>query len=1108
LARSDRSLFGGACVGLLALTAGLATSSPASAFRPNLAYGHRGIAQRALNRFIFEDPEAGMRLGFTAAARDQVVLADEETDILNAAKALECFLDVSADERRLPPFFVSPFHCDDDKLGECSRVVREGLDTVITTVMSGNVTKARACLGRIMHTVQDFHAHSSLVWKLFQGNMTFYQPPLSDDIGRAEREALFTGGLPMSSQVIGSAYGTDVCTGSVERIEVLTPAIFDMPTFGPPLTYQQYTGHVQTRNNIAQFPLVSGYFPDFASVTIPGTGGFPLPNLFEAWKVIASRWEPPRRRCGHGVVTPPDIGAGAGVVLAPGMAKDDLNQPERWQHDAAKELAETASLKLIEAVRDEVQNRLGINPLAYSDTMRKFLGQPQLARAPLGSLGAAIDLSKSMEPVLEGIRDSVNRFAEQAIMDSSMETASTASLVLVGYSDPDIGSPIVGQDPQAFSASLNQLQIGQLGNGGDCPERTIAALESVVDALPEGARAFAFTNSSSKDADRTSALIAAAQAKNITVDINVSGSCSPIDPNFRRITEATGGQLLQTEHDDSIGPGQLMDVELENLAAGRQQLIARISQTAAATERIEFPVDSSISRLTVSIDLSGTEIVDAATASKGVLTLTDPNGQSVAARVEGLVGNVYTVEGPPAGIWSMNVAEATGQPFTLVVRGASPLELSDVSFAEEQGRIGHTAVMRTDQRPIPEEPTALMAHFEEAGASDLDFRLLTLEGATLGSFDVAPDPDLSGLIGTVVPPREPFRIAVTGKRADGTPFQRVNPEVFNTSPYRILPMEDRSMFVPGRRHTLTFQVFNAGGDQTLELRASSTVDAEITVEPEEFALATGELRSVTVSLLLPDELPGVQSVRVTARLGVSADDPNESLASTVRLVSDDRDGDGVADVYEDGPLGEDPTYDGNADGTPDEAQRSVLSLPLFSSEYATLAAANGAEVSELRQEFLPFDAALPPDAMIPLGAFLLSARVGTSYTRAFDLHIGGAADYRLNRLFLAPNGEGEPRAWRPEGSYDAKSRTLHVELEEGSDIDLDPRAGRLSVLAAPGFSLGEPTSEEQSGCICRMPSAGGRPGSSAAWVGLGCLAVVLRRRRAHLGRPAEGTAPF
>src|SRR4029450_6938179 len=115
--------------------------------------------------------------------------------------------------------------------------------------------------------------------------------------------------------------------------------------------------------------------------------------------------------------------------------------------------------------------------------------------------------------------------------------------------------------------------------------------------------------------------------------------------------------------------------------------------------------------------------------------------------------------------------------------------------------------------------------------------------------------------------------------------------------------------------------------------------------------------------------------------------------------------------------GEDPSYDGNADGTPDQAQSSVLSLPLFSSEYATLAAAEGVEGRELPQEFLPFAAALPREAMVPLGAFLLSARVSTSSTRAFDLHIGGAADYRLNRLFLAPKGDSENPEWPAEGSY-------------------------------------------------------------------------------------------
>ncbi len=1089
--RNGRQLrFGGWAVAIVGV---LAIEPEASAFRPNQDYGHRGITRRSLDRFEFADPElGGTILHFTTPVRDLVISANEGTDGAGLVRNLACFLDASADERRLPPFFVTAFHCDDDQIGECSRVVSEGIDTIVTTIMAQNVDKARACLGSTLHTLQDFYAHTSLVWRLFLGNQANYQTPLSTDIGRTEREGMFNGTHSSSASIIGSAYGSAACRGSVPRTDIIV-----LPVVSPiVLSRDQYTGHEFVPAPPAVPPLVSGYFPSFAAAGGINGVGF-TPNPVDVALVASSRWEPPPDRCGHGL-TPPDIPVPLTSVIipefevTPGMAMDVQNKPTGWQHRAAVELAEIATLELLNAVRDEVVRRLSVNSTALSETMRKFMGHAPVANTPiLTNFGAAVDLSSSMEPVLLGITDEVNRFTEAA----TMAAGGDPTLVIVPYSDPQIGAPLIARDPEAFRQGINSLVVGSLGGGGDCPERTIAALQSVVDTLPRDSRAFAFTNSSSKDVESRQALIKAAQDKNITVDINVSGSCSPIDPAYREITEGTGGQLMQTLKDDSEGPRQLMAIELENLFAGEQQIILRQSKLAGASESVVFPVDSSVRRLSLSIDMSGTEIVDLATAQKGTFRLLDPAGTEVPARVDGLVGASFTVEAPARGIWTLAIDDGEGLPYTLVVRAHSELALRNVQFAEYQGRLGHSGILPILDRPLVDEPSQVMAHFSDPDAARTEFQVFSLDGAVLGSFEVAANENLDGLIGTVVPPSQPFRIGVSGQRADGSEFRRVHARTFAASPYRISPIEDGAVFVPGRANRVRLLVYNFGETATLAVRASDTLGSSFEAVPEEFELGTGASQLVELEVDVPEGLPFGTFSRLTARVGAAEDDPNENTSELVRLIDEDGDGDGVANVLEQGPSGDIVGYDGNGDGQSDAEQRTLLSLPLFAGQYATLEVPSALRVTGLDRDLLTPDANLPDEAVVPLGVFRMSARLSGDQTQDISLYLPDASPYPFQGLATAQL-DGP---WQLSGGFEARAGRFRAQLTDDSAGDLDTNRDRVSFLLGPAYGLAEGSSEP-AGCGCRAAPSGQRGVPSSAMTLLALAGLAWRRQRVCAAR--------
>jgi hypothetical protein len=104
----------------------------------------------------------------------------------------------------------------------------------------------------------------------------------------------------------------------------------------------------------------------------------------------------------------------------------------------------------------------------------------------------------------------------------------------------------------------------------------------------------------------------------------------------------------------------------------------------------------------------------------------------------------------------------------------------------------------------------------------------------------------------------------------------------------------------------------------------------------------------------------------------------------------DTDLDAVSDAEEMGPDGDDPSWDGNGDGTPDFQQPHVASLKTWKgSGYATLAAPVGTILTDVRAVPNPSPLDAPADADFPLGFFsfkVLGIAPGASVAVTLILH--------------------------------------------------------------------------------------------------------------------------
>src|SRR5882724_1572915 len=127
------------------------------AFKPTAEFGHVGIVKDALS-LITRTASTGETLKFSARAIDQIRDATAGVDEIFSSRG---------------EFSVPQAHCDDELLPECSQRIIDIKNAVINLAIARNGDEARAQLGRALHTLQDFYAHSNWVNAPGPSNVSF-----------------------------------------------------------------------------------------------------------------------------------------------------------------------------------------------------------------------------------------------------------------------------------------------------------------------------------------------------------------------------------------------------------------------------------------------------------------------------------------------------------------------------------------------------------------------------------------------------------------------------------------------------------------------------------------------------------------------------------------------------------------------------------------------------------------------------------------------------------------------------------------------------------------------------------------------------------------------
>lgn len=298
------------------------------------------------------------------------------------------------------------------------------------------------------------------------------------------------------------------------------------------------------------------------------------------------------------------------------------------------------------------------------------------------------------------------------------------------------------------------------------------------------------------------------------------------------------------------------------------------------SQTFEIPVDSATKRITFSfsVDTKGSK-----------LTLTQPSGGAIVQAsasteiTELNCGRIVTVITPEGGSWR---AEITGSGrFWIEAQAQSDIYFISAEFVKNGGSPGHEGLFRIPGQPLAGIPTTLEVSLSAKATKTTEFRLVTERGDTIQELRMdatSSDREFLEFVGSFKPPKQPFRVAVTGRDTNGQTYQRFFSTLFHAETIEVLPGNELDELAAGNTKQFTFTLRNTGPPAKFKITVTDARRFVSQVVPQELALDTGESGTVRVDLTVPiGTAPGIGDdviVVATSTIG-----PASSNSSVVHL---------------------------------------------------------------------------------------------------------------------------------------------------------------------------------------------------------------------------------
>ncbi|KAH6674677.1 hypothetical protein B0J14DRAFT_19743 [Halenospora varia] len=669
----------------------------------------------------------------------------------------------SPDEKNYKEKNYGPAHFDDELFQEGQDRLMKLRSEMITFLRAGDVELARIFLGRQLHGLQDFYAHSNWV------EQNLDRTDLSPFIG--------TPGAKAYSPAKGPT-----CTEFCLETSVMTAAQLAKYNTHNQCLRSSFVGDQENKQLVRGFRSAQKCGDDNDNFcTAPGpcspnqkfacefnmidysevtTGYYFVPGVERTVK--------PEGKCSHGGL---NDAASLGIHGIEGINKDSLIQtysPHWFYHLRAASLAQRASLKYIQDLTVD---------WGYVNAFGTSYPQPALTDRELkilfglgsGTLAFVIDTTGSMGSVISSVRSTVADIVKSVKSTDQEPTG----YVLMGYNDP-VGSNLLStQNADTFIAQLNTLFAF---GGDDCPEPAIAAVSIVLDKVDSYSTVFLFTDAGAKDPENLDATIQKARTKKSKVTIFEFVTCTtPLI--YKSLSGSTGGSYFSLS--DRTATASLTQFALRSIQSDEVLLY---SDSPTSIKPLRRRAESSIQ---INVDSAMKSIFFSASGPAS-LTITRPDGTIInaddAEMSTYLVGLGYTfvsIDNPQSGTWAASRSDTSSTG--LSVTASSFLTFNSFDFVELKGT--HPGWFPIVDDVVPGTTYNVSADIEgQISTASFQFRD-TSSGELLTSFDLTkyvPEGNITEHVwhGEVMVPCGAFSAYVIGKDTKGAPFQRMYPVVF------------------------------------------------------------------------------------------------------------------------------------------------------------------------------------------------------------------------------------------------------------------------------------------------------------------------------------------
>lgn len=674
-------------------------------------------------------------------------------------------------------------HCDDDGIYECSGAIRffrqQAIDELTKAILStdgkraAHVVASRIFLGKALHTLQDFYAHSNFAelhplsssiagpltakvggeWgeisrQSFEAAMRDQGDPLAGNGARCVDTPAED--LLQASTLLRNGGNWDLLTSGVTSGFFNLSGTESIASKGGGCDHGQHDGEVSATRN------VSGIAKDTPTGRLAPIDADHLHGYF---------------------VVPGTKGAIPDVPDDHYKTDADAAAASSPEHKQASFFAAQHTRIFLEEFADAIRDNAAVRASSVADLSDQMIAAFTGSDAPLPQTVLLVDRTGTAQDIFDSIPASVNNgcagfinnafclltnyrlafFDVQAATANSGETVTVTNQIAAG----------TGQ------SVLQALKNAKGKGGGDCQEPYYTAAKQLLPSLTQKSTLTIFTDASASDANLADEVEAIAKAKHIKLDFVALGSCSPIDATYFQSTSVTGGRLIAAEPTaDGIqnALAALTVTDAQTIAAALAHY--EDSTLPAAARNVLVPVDTDATTLRASLNTFGAN-----------LKLYAPDGHEVSAdagvqRIITLNTTDIVVPTPRVGLWRMEVTASTpavGSQYTLSANITGGPRVASQAYRSQQqiGRAMH------EYSPLylgaPPAAPVIVEIKTEGNAAAAKLQFVSRAGEVLSETpmnEVSPH----NWEAIATPPTAPYRVRVIGVDSAGKAFERMLPE--------------------------------------------------------------------------------------------------------------------------------------------------------------------------------------------------------------------------------------------------------------------------------------------------------------------------------------------